>query len=68
MSGGAESGALGALEERLRRLAALWPRLSELDRVALLDHAEQLVALRGGGEALLNATTTATRCHAGSGE
>ena len=54
---GAESGAVGARERLggardggLKRLAELWPRLSELDRLALVDHAEHLVALRGCGE------------------
>ena len=54
---GADSGAVGARERlgsardsELNRLAELWPMLSELDRVALVDHAEHLVALRGGGE------------------
>jgi len=54
---GAESGAVGARERLggardsgLNRLAELWPMLSELDRLAMVDHAEHLVALRGGVE------------------
>ncbi len=57
---GAESGAVGARErlgdardDGLNRLAELWPRLSEFDRLALVDHAEHLAALRGGGEAVV---------------
>ncbi len=56
---GAESGAVGARErlgdardDGLNRLAELWPMLSEFDRLALVDHAEHLAALRGGGEAV----------------
>ena len=59
LTSGAESGAVGARERLggardsgLERLAELWPMLSELDRLALVDHAEHLVALRGGGEAV----------------
>ena len=68
LESGTESGAVGARDGGLKRLAELWPRLSEPDRVALLDHAEHFVALRGGGEAVLNAVTASARCHAGSGE
>ena len=41
-----------SVDSGLERLAELWPKLSELDRLALVDHAEHLVALRGGGEAV----------------
>ena len=58
----------GRFDGGLNRLAELWPMLSELDRLALVDHAEHLVALCGDGEAVLNAATTAARCHARSGE
>ena len=58
----------GRFEGGLNRLAELWPMLSELDRLALVDHAEHLVALRGGDEAVLDTVTAAARCHAGSGE
>ena len=46
----AQSDARGDVESGLNRLAELWPRLSEFDRMALVDHAEHLVALRGGVE------------------
>ena len=49
VANGAESGALGALDERLRRLIECWPRLTGEDRQALVDHAEHLVALRNQG-------------------
>ena len=57
ISGGSDSSAAPALQNGqfqpdLERLAELWPRLSELDRQALVDHAEHLVALRGGCEAV----------------
>ena len=42
----------GARDDGLNRLIELWPMLSELDRLALVDHAEHLVALRSGGEAV----------------
>ena len=58
----------GPSDSGLDRLAELRPMLSELDRLALVDHAEHLVALRDGGEAVLNAATTAARCHTRSGE
>ena len=35
-------------DSELNRLAELWPMLSELDRLALVGHAEHLVVLRGG--------------------
>ena len=47
---GAESGALGARDDGLNRLCELWPMLSEFDRLALVDHADHLVALRVGGD------------------
>ena len=46
----ADSGAVGTRDPGLNRLAELWPRLSELDRLALVGHAEHLVTLRSGGE------------------
>ena len=46
----AQSDARSDADSDLNRLAELWPKLSELDRLALVDHAEHLVALRGGGE------------------
>ena len=52
VASGADSGAVGARDDGLERLAELWPRLSKLDRQALVDHAEHLVALRGCGEAV----------------
>ena len=38
------------IDPGLERLAELWPMLSELDRLALVGHAEHLVTLRSGGE------------------
>ena len=46
---GAESGAVGARDDGLDRLAELWPMLSADDRLALIAHAEHLVALRDDG-------------------
>ena len=50
---GADSGAVGARgrlggawDGGLERLSELWPRLSELDRQALADHAEHLIAMQ----------------------
>ena len=40
----------GPSDSGLDRLAELWPMLSELDRLALVGHAEHLVTLRSGGE------------------
>ncbi len=48
VASGAESGAVGARNDGLERLAELWPMLSADDRAALLAHAEHLVALRDG--------------------
>ena len=48
----AHSDARGEVDSGLNRLIELWPRLSELDRQALVDHAEHLAALRGGIEAV----------------
>ena len=48
----AQSDARSDAASGLERLAELWPMLSELDRLALVDHAEHLVALRSGGEAV----------------
>ena len=49
----AESGAVGAPgntpNPEISRLAELWSQLPELDRQALVNHAEHLVALRGVG-------------------
>ena len=64
---------LGARDGGLDRLAELWPRLSELDRLALVDHAEHLVALRGGGEAVAglddgDATESRLPAFGGSGQ
>lgn len=43
---GADSGAVGARDDGLDRLAELWPMLSADDRKALIAHAEHLAALR----------------------
>ena len=48
----AQSDARSDAASELNRLAELWPRLSELDRLALVDHAEHLAALRGCGESV----------------
>ena len=46
VASGADSGAVGARDDGLERLAELWPTLSADDRAALLAHAEHLAALR----------------------
>ena len=48
VAGGTDSGAVGARDDGLDRLAKLWPMLSVDDRAALLAHAEHLAALRDG--------------------
>ncbi len=46
VASGAESGAVGARDDGLDRLAELWPMLVSDDRLALIAHAEHLAALR----------------------
>ena len=46
----AHSDARNDVDPDLNRLSDLWPMLSELDRLALVGHAEHLVTLRSGGE------------------